>query len=39
MIAGCSIDALLGSDKVCLLVQKNSKTDLKFMRFIAVICV
>ena len=26
------MDALLGSNKVCLLVQENSKTDLEFMR-------
>ena len=29
---GCSMDALLGSNKVCLLVQENSKADLKFIR-------
>ena len=29
---GCSIDALLGFNERCLLVQENSKTDLKFMR-------
>ena len=28
----CLMDALLDSDKVCLLVQEISKTDLKFMR-------
>ena len=29
---GCSMDALLSSNKVCLLVQENSKADLRFMR-------
>ena len=28
---GCSMDALLCSNKVCFLFQENSKQDLKFM--------
>ena len=28
---GCSVDELLGCNKVCLLVQENSKTNLKFI--------